>query len=308
MRFTLIERFGDDEAQTVSAPGLRAWRRRKPGVSDVSPTRRPSAGLAGGGDYRARSSSAGSTPTATCSRRLAADSRRVPPAGRAAEPRGDRRSTARRARAARPSTIVTGDQPRQAPTARDVPSSCSSTARPPTSATSTRSRRARRARSASPGPSASAACAWWSTRPTRSRRRTRTTTCRSFAARVCRAQASGAPSDDRTMSTETMTTPPKGGPPAATPASAVDGRGREDAPIGGQAVLEGVMMRGVSTWAVAVRKPSPEQLERTARPRPHRGRARRDRGHLRAARLARQAPPRAARCRSSAASSRSASR
>ena len=28
-----------------------------------------------------------------------------------------------------------------------------------------------------------------------------------------------------------------------------------DAPVGGQAVLEGVMMRGVSTWAVAVRKP-----------------------------------------------------
>ncbi|MGI9556825.1 MAG: DUF1385 domain-containing protein, partial [Solirubrobacterales bacterium] len=36
-----------------------------------------------------------------------------------------------------------------------------------------------------------------------------------------------------------------------------DGRpvGAKDAPIGGQAVLEGVMMRGVSTWAVAVRKP-----------------------------------------------------
>src|SRR5204863_938006 len=33
-----------------------------------------------------------------------------------------------------------------------------------------------------------------------------------------------------------------------------------DAPIGGQAVLEGVMMRGVSTWAVAVRKPTAEQL------------------------------------------------
>jgi uncharacterized protein YqhQ len=35
-------------------------------------------------------------------------------------------------------------------------------------------------------------------------------------------------------------------------------RGRRaalDAPIGGQAVLEGVMMRGVSTWALAVRKP-----------------------------------------------------
>src|SRR5258708_27213154 len=28
-----------------------------------------------------------------------------------------------------------------------------------------------------------------------------------------------------------------------------------DAPLGGQAVLEGVMMRGVSTWAVGVRKP-----------------------------------------------------
>ena len=32
-----------------------------------------------------------------------------------------------------------------------------------------------------------------------------------------------------------------------------------DAPLGGQAVLEGVMMRGVSTWAVAVRKPAPDQ-------------------------------------------------
>jgi uncharacterized protein YqhQ len=38
------------------------------------------------------------------------------------------------------------------------------------------------------------------------------------------------------------------------------GRGSEphltasrDAPLGGQAVLEGVMMRGVSTWAVGVR-------------------------------------------------------
>jgi uncharacterized protein YqhQ len=37
-----------------------------------------------------------------------------------------------------------------------------------------------------------------------------------------------------------------------------DGRlvATKDAPIGGQAVLEGVMMRGVSTWAVAVRKPT----------------------------------------------------
>jgi uncharacterized protein YqhQ len=35
---------------------------------------------------------------------------------------------------------------------------------------------------------------------------------------------------------------------------------QQDAPVGGQAVLEGVMMRGVSTWAVAVRKPLPEQI------------------------------------------------
>ena len=35
---------------------------------------------------------------------------------------------------------------------------------------------------------------------------------------------------------------------------------QRDLPVGGQAVLEGVMMRGVSTWAVAVRRPAPEQL------------------------------------------------
>ncbi len=42
----------------------------------------------------------------------------------------------------------------------------------------------------------------------------------------------------------------------------VDGqlRAQRDAPVGGQAVLEGVMMRGIKTWAVAVRKPSEEQL------------------------------------------------
>jgi uncharacterized protein YqhQ len=33
-----------------------------------------------------------------------------------------------------------------------------------------------------------------------------------------------------------------------------------DLPVGGQAVLEGVMMRGVSTWAVAVRVPTAEQV------------------------------------------------
>jgi uncharacterized protein YqhQ len=46
-----------------------------------------------------------------------------------------------------------------------------------------------------------------------------------------------------------------------------DGRisAQRDAPVGGQAVLEGVMMRGVSTWAVAVRKPSEEQAEAVRR-------------------------------------------
>jgi uncharacterized protein YqhQ len=34
-----------------------------------------------------------------------------------------------------------------------------------------------------------------------------------------------------------------------------------DAPVGGQAVLEGVMMRGVRNWAVAVREPLPEAAE-----------------------------------------------
>jgi uncharacterized protein YqhQ len=33
---------------------------------------------------------------------------------------------------------------------------------------------------------------------------------------------------------------------------------QRDAPVGGQAVMEGVMMRGVSTWAVAVRRPGGE--------------------------------------------------
>jgi uncharacterized protein YqhQ len=39
---------------------------------------------------------------------------------------------------------------------------------------------------------------------------------------------------------------------------------KRDAPLGGQAVLEGVMMRGVSTWAVAVRTPAAFALEGAA--------------------------------------------
>jgi uncharacterized protein YqhQ len=40
---------------------------------------------------------------------------------------------------------------------------------------------------------------------------------------------------------------------------------KRDAPVGGQAVLEGVMMRGVSTWAVAVRNPE-GQIELSSEP------------------------------------------
>jgi uncharacterized protein YqhQ len=40
---------------------------------------------------------------------------------------------------------------------------------------------------------------------------------------------------------------------------------KRDAPLGGQAVLEGVMMRGISTWAVAVRNPE-GQIEIASHP------------------------------------------
>ena len=55
--------------------------------------------------------------------------------------------------------------------------------------------------------------------------------------------------------------------PVEAPTCMPDGRpiGNRDAPVGGQAVLEGVMMRGVSTWAVAVRKPEGE-IEVTSEP------------------------------------------
>ncbi len=47
--------------------------------------------------------------------------------------------------------------------------------------------------------------------------------------------------------------------PVAVPSSQNGGgaglQAQRDAPLGGQAVLEGVMMRGISNWAVAVRKP-----------------------------------------------------
>ncbi len=47
-----------------------------------------------------------------------------------------------------------------------------------------------------------------------------------------------------------------GGDPLRMPDGALVAK--RDAPVGGQAVLEGVMMRGVSVWAVAVRRPDGE--------------------------------------------------
>jgi uncharacterized protein YqhQ len=61
--------------------------------------------------------------------------------------------------------------------------------------------------------------------------------------------------------------PQTDGRPALDVARMPDGMpvASRDAPIGGQAVLEGVMMRGVSTWAVAVRTPE-GKVEVTAEP------------------------------------------
>ena len=55
------------------------------------------------------------------------------------------------------------------------------------------------------------------------------------------AQASPAPSSQN------------GGDPLRMPDGALVAK--RDAPVGGQAVLEGVMMRGPSCWAVAIRNP-----------------------------------------------------
>jgi uncharacterized protein YqhQ len=62
----------------------------------------------------------------------------------------------------------------------------------------------------------------------------------------------------------TETAPARVDPPSETDAVArlPDGEltAQRDAPLGGQAVLEGVMMRGVRNWAVAVRKPAASGL------------------------------------------------
>jgi hypothetical protein len=53
MRFTLLERFGDEKLQTVDFPELRAWRFSKSGVRDFRFKQTVTA-LQGGGEYRTR--------------------------------------------------------------------------------------------------------------------------------------------------------------------------------------------------------------------------------------------------------------
>ncbi len=45
-------------------------------------------------------------------------------------------------------------------------------------------------------------------------------------------------------------------------------KAERDAPVGGQAILEGVMMRGVRTWATAVRLPVPDETAAVPAPEP----------------------------------------
>ena len=53
MRFTLLERFGDEKLHPVKAPELRHWRSSKPGVREFR-FRQTVTALQGGGEYRVR--------------------------------------------------------------------------------------------------------------------------------------------------------------------------------------------------------------------------------------------------------------
>ena len=53
MRFTLLERFGDERLHIVKSPELRAWRASKPGVREFR-FRQTVTALQGGGQYRMR--------------------------------------------------------------------------------------------------------------------------------------------------------------------------------------------------------------------------------------------------------------
>jgi uncharacterized protein YqhQ len=72
------------------------------------------------------------------------------------------------------------------------------------------------------------------------------------------ARVAGSPTTP--VSDQAPSSAPADAPSVAQEGSAGELIAQRDAPVGGQAVLEGVMMRGVSHWAVAVRKPTAEQL------------------------------------------------
>ena len=52
MRFTLMERFGDEKLHSLTVPELKAWRSAKPGIRDFR-YKQTVTGLQGGGEYRA---------------------------------------------------------------------------------------------------------------------------------------------------------------------------------------------------------------------------------------------------------------
>jgi uncharacterized protein YqhQ len=75
-----------------------------------------------------------------------------------------------------------------------------------------------------------------------------------------RAAAAGANGAGVAVAEDTVDTAAGAAPDHLGDSSEVELKAQRDAPVGGQAVLEGVMMRGVAHWAVAVRKPTAEQL------------------------------------------------
>jgi uncharacterized protein YqhQ len=83
------------------------------------------------------------------------------------------------------------------------------------------------------------------------------------AERTAPTSGSAQAGEARTAAGDPRGASPNGADPLRMPDGALVAR--RDAPVGGQAVLEGVMMRGVSTWAVAVRNPE-GQIELSSEP------------------------------------------
>ena len=76
MRFTLLERFGDEKLSPVPFGGLRAWRTSKPG-SATSATSRPSRASRAAATTASASTTAGSTRAGTCAQGAPHEPRRA---------------------------------------------------------------------------------------------------------------------------------------------------------------------------------------------------------------------------------------